>query len=60
MKNEAVKIGIIGGTGVYDPALLKDARQIKVYTPFGTTSDLITIGEYAGKQIAFLPRHGTH
>src|ERR1051326_188604 len=51
-------IGIIGGTGVYDAGLFSDKREVKVYTPFGDPSDLITIGEYAGKKIAFIPRHG--
>jgi 5'-methylthioadenosine phosphorylase len=51
-------IGIIGGTGVYDPGLLNDKREIKVYTPFGDPSDLITVGEYSGKKVAFIPRHG--
>lgn len=57
-KNEPVEIAIIGGTGVYDPGLLQDSQQIKVATPFGETSDLITVGTYAGKKVAFLPRHG--
>jgi 5'-methylthioadenosine phosphorylase len=51
-------IAIIGGTGVYDVDMLSNAREVKVYTPYGDTSDLITIGEYAGKSIAFLARHG--
>ena len=50
-------IGIIGGTGVYDTGLFSDKREVKVYTPFGDPSDLITIGEYAGKKVAFIPRH---
>ncbi|MCK4870185.1 MAG: S-methyl-5'-thioadenosine phosphorylase [Gammaproteobacteria bacterium] len=58
MSNEQVEIAIIGGTGVYDPGLLENAKRIKVYTPFGSTSDLITIADYAGVKIAFLPRHG--
>lgn len=52
------EIGIIGGTGVYDPELLKNAQEIKVHTPYGSPSDLITIGELQGEKIAFLPRHG--
>ncbi|MEM0367567.1 MAG: hypothetical protein QW383_03585, partial [Candidatus Nitrosocaldus sp.] len=51
-------VAIIGGTGVYDVGMLEDAREVKVYTPYGDTSDLITIGKYSGKSIAFLPRHG--
>ncbi|MDP2909270.1 MAG: MTAP family purine nucleoside phosphorylase, partial [Nanoarchaeota archaeon] len=53
------KIGIIGGTGVYDPNLIEDSKKIKVHTPFGKTSDLVTIGVFQGKEIAVIPRHGT-
>ncbi|MCJ7713994.1 S-methyl-5'-thioadenosine phosphorylase [Candidatus Bathyarchaeota archaeon] len=52
------RIGIIGGTGLYDPNLLKDTKELAVETPYGAPSDLITIGELAGKRVAFLPRHG--
>lgn len=52
------EIGIIGGTGVYDPKLLKNIKEVKVKTLFGTPSDAITIGEMEGRQVAFLPRHG--
>jgi 5'-methylthioadenosine phosphorylase len=51
-------IGIIGGTGVYDSGFFNEKKDIKVYTPFGDPSDLITIGEYAGRKVAFIPRHG--
>ncbi len=50
-------IGIIGGTGVYDPRLLENPEEIEVETPYGKPSDKITLGAYAGKKIAFLPRH---
>jgi 5'-methylthioadenosine phosphorylase len=52
------EIGIIGGTGLYDPKLLKNSKEVKVKTLFGAPSDAITIGEMEGKQLAFLPRHG--
>ncbi|HVP40520.1 MAG TPA: S-methyl-5'-thioadenosine phosphorylase [Candidatus Krumholzibacteriaceae bacterium] len=52
------EIGLIGGTGVYDPQLLKNAKEIKVHTPYGSPSDLITVGELKGRKIAFVPRHG--
>jgi len=51
------EIGIIGGTGVYDPQLLKNLKEIKVHTPYGPPSDSITIGELKKRQIAFIPRH---
>jgi len=52
------EIGIIGGTGVYDPQLIKNIREIVMETPYGAPSDAITIGELAGRSVAFLPRHG--
>jgi len=52
------EIGVIGGSGLYDPRLLKDATEVSVDTPFGRPSDLITIGELGGRKVAFLPRHG--
>jgi 5'-methylthioadenosine phosphorylase len=55
---ESAEIGLIGGTGVYDPEMLEDAKEIKVYTPYGKTSDLLTVGIFKGRKIAFIPRHG--
>jgi 5'-methylthioadenosine phosphorylase len=52
------EIGIIGGTGVYDPKLLKNVQEIEVNTPYGAPSDSFTVGEMAGRRVAFLPRHG--
>jgi 5'-methylthioadenosine phosphorylase len=54
----SVDIGIIGGTGIYDPELFSAKREIKVHTPYGEASDLVTIGEYLGVKAAFVPRHG--
>ncbi len=51
-------IAIIGGTGIYDPALLKNVEEVKVHTPYGAPSDLIRIGDFQGKKIALLFRHG--
>src|ERR687887_1500144 len=51
-------IGLIGGTGIYESGLFSNERDIKVYTPYGDPSDIISIGEYAGKKVAFIPRHG--
>jgi 5'-methylthioadenosine phosphorylase len=58
MMTEYADIAIIGGTGVYDPGLLSEKREIKVYTPYGDPSDMVTLGKYSGKSIAFIPRHG--
>jgi 5'-methylthioadenosine phosphorylase len=51
-------IGIIGGTGLYDPKLLKNIEEVEINTPYGTPSDAFTIGELAGRRVAFLARHG--
>jgi 5'-methylthioadenosine phosphorylase len=56
---DSAEIGIIGGTGVYDPDVIENARDVKVYTPYGAPSGLVTIGEYKSRNIAFIPRHGT-
>jgi 5'-methylthioadenosine phosphorylase len=53
-----VEFGVIGGTGLYDPKLLKNVQEITVDTPYGKPSDAITVGELSGKTVAFLPRHG--
>jgi 5'-methylthioadenosine phosphorylase len=58
MKKRNAEIGIIGGTGIYNTELLTNAESLKIFTPYGSTSDLITIGEYNGRSVAFIPRHG--
>jgi 5'-methylthioadenosine phosphorylase len=57
-KNEPVKIGIIGGSGLYHIAGLTETREVRVKTPFGDPSDAIVIGTLEGKRVAFLSRHG--
>lgn len=52
------EIAIIGGTGVYDQDIFLSAREIEIDTPFGKPSAPVVVGEYRGKEIAFLPRHG--
>lgn len=53
-----MRVGIIGGSGVYDPNLLEDAEKRKVHTPYGRPSDLVTVGTYKGMPVAIIPRHG--
>jgi 5'-methylthioadenosine phosphorylase len=55
---EQAEIGIFGGTGIYDSGLLKEAKEVTIDTPYGKTSDSITVGIFKGKKIAFMPRHG--
>src|SRR5579862_8703002 len=57
-KKEAVKIGIIGGSGLYSMSGLTDTREVRVKTPFGDPSDAIVMGSLEGKRVAFLARHG--
>jgi 5'-methylthioadenosine phosphorylase len=52
------KIGVIGGTGLYQIEGLKDVRKVEVDTPFGKPSDSIVLGKLEGVGVAFLPRHG--
>ena len=52
------EFGVIGGSGLYDPKLLKNIKEVNVETPYGKPSDAITVGELNGKTVAFLPRHG--
>jgi len=51
-------IGVIGGSGVYDIAGLKNARWQKVDSPFGAPSDELLFGDLDGQPVVFLPRHG--
>jgi 5'-methylthioadenosine phosphorylase len=53
---ELASVGIIGGSGFYE--FLDSAEQLTVETPFGVPSDPLTIGEVAGRRVAFVPRHG--
>ncbi len=49
-------VAVIGGSGFY--SFLDDAREIPVTTPFGDPSEPVTVGQVAGRRVAFLPRHG--
>ncbi|NLN71995.1 MAG: S-methyl-5'-thioadenosine phosphorylase [Thermoplasmatales archaeon] len=53
-----VKIGIIGGSGVYNPDRFEQIRTEFPDTPYGKPSDEILIGKINGTEVAFLPRHG--
>jgi len=52
------KIGVIGGTGLYDIEGLTDIEEVDITTPFGKPSDTIITGRLEGMGVAFLPRHG--
>lgn len=55
---EKIKIGIIGGSGLYDMAGLEEREEVAVATPFGDPSDKLVTGTLGGKRVAFLARHG--
>jgi len=55
---EKIKIGFIGGSGVYNIEGIRKIEEIDLDTPFGKPSDKIIISEYEGVKVAFLPRHG--
>src|SRR5437762_1524350 len=55
---ETVKIGIIGGSGLYQMPELQDIEEIVVDTPFGSPSDAFIVGTLENNRVAFLPRHG--
>ena len=57
-KDEPLAIGIIGGSGLYQIAELRDTNELNVDTPFGPPSDALIGGKVSGRQVYFLPRHG--
>jgi 5'-methylthioadenosine phosphorylase len=57
-KKESVKIGIIGGSGLYHMGGLTNKHEVPIRTPFGEPSDAIAIGTLEGRRVAFLARHG--
>ena len=55
---EHVKIGVIGGSGLYDMEDVTAVETVEVDTPFGRPSGAIRIGTLHNKRVAFVPRHG--
>ena len=53
-----VKIGIIGGSGLYQMSALNNVREVSLDTPFGKPSDNLIVGDLDGVSVAFLARHG--
>ena len=53
-------IGIVGGTGLYRMEGLEVTRSSEIETPFGRPSGPLMLGRLAGRENAFLPRHGLH
>ncbi|MBI4163322.1 MAG: S-methyl-5'-thioadenosine phosphorylase [Candidatus Aenigmarchaeota archaeon] len=53
-----VKIGIIGGSGLDDPKIMKDAKEKEVDTQYGKPSSVLTAGKIDGVDVVILARHG--
>ncbi len=53
-----IRIGVIGGSGLYQMEGMKVLEERRIETPFGEPSDAFIIGEIDGRKVAFLPRHG--
>src|SRR5215813_13940986 len=55
-----IRIGIIGGSGLYQMDGLRQIEEVEIDTPFGKPSDAYRIGTLEGKRVAFLARHNRH
>jgi 5'-methylthioadenosine phosphorylase len=53
-----IKIGIIGGSGLYKMSALTDVEEMTIETPFGDPSDNLIVGKLGDTKVAFLARHG--
>ena len=53
-----VKIGIIGGSGLDNPKILKQASEIEVETPYGVPTSILTRGVIEGVEVVIIARHG--
>ena len=56
--DEKIRIGIVGGSGLYEMEELADVEHVSIKTPFGATSGDYLIGTLKGVRVAFLSRHG--
>ncbi len=53
-----IKIGIIGGSGLDDPGLLDNFKEIEAETNFGQPSSKLTVGKLGGTEVVIIARHG--
>jgi len=58
MANKKIKIGIIGGSGLDDPGILDNYKEVEMDTPFGKPSDSLVTGKIKDKEVVILARHG--
>jgi 5'-methylthioadenosine phosphorylase len=56
--SKRARIGVIGGSGLYEILEITDLEEVRLDTPFGQPSDAYHIGTFSGRRVAFLPRHG--
>lgn len=52
------RVGIVGGSGLYDVEGITELQEVRLDTPFGAPSDAYMVGSFRGERVAFLPRHG--
>ena len=53
-----IRIGVIGGSGLEDPSILKEHEEINSETPFGSPSSTLLHGTLQGTPVVILSRHG--
>ena len=53
-----IKVGIIGGSGLDDPDILKAAKEVTVDTPYGAPTSALTCGSIEGVDVVIIARHG--
>jgi 5'-methylthioadenosine phosphorylase len=58
MNAQSIRIGVIGGSGLYQMEGLTDVEERHVATPFGDPSDAVVVGMLEGVRVAFVARHG--
>lgn len=54
----AVKVGIIGGSGIADAGFFQEKKKVELDTPYGKPSGPFVVGDFRGVEVVFLPRHG--
>jgi len=58
MNTQPIRIGVIGGSGLYQMEGLTDVEERYITTPFGNPSDEVIVGTLEGVRVAFVARHG--
>lgn len=53
-----IKIGIIGGSGLEDPQILQNPKEIEVTTKYGNPSSALICGQIEGVEVVIISRHG--